>query len=572
MEKEQHYKVIGFLFLLFLFFTYKEMLLDPYLGISKQHGITTTGQITAATSTTNPKQSFSVPGAVAAPGTNTSAAPLSPETKLPSDAQILSGGEITAENGVLRLNISLLGGRLRELRLLDYAERLAKDSQPLNIVDHIEHAPLPLGIYSGSVDDSLVQYKTQAQQNVRTSAGVDQSIVLEGQLPDGRSIKKTIILQDKNYLIGVNVELGSAPSDGSQMELEWSRIIPKESENFLDSRGTGGFVWFDGQRAHRQPFNALEVKDESFGNVIWTSVTDHYFAVSLISPKNPAPSRAHRSGELFLARLNGEPTTGNFLVYAGPKAMKTLESAQFALERNIDFGRLGFLSAPLLSLLHFFFSIFKNYGLAIVALTILVRLAALPLSAASFKSMKAMQEIQPEVQRIRDSVKDRQQQQLELMSLYKKKNINPLGGCFPVLIQLPVFFGLYSALLLAIELRHAPFALWVKDLSAPEKLVIGPVGIPVMVILFVISMLVQQWTTPSTMDATQKKIMLVMPLVFGFMFVNFPAGLTLYWLTSNIISIAQARALRGDSKTSPLIVTVGTAFGTLALAFVLTRF
>ncbi|MCB0359410.1 MAG: YidC/Oxa1 family insertase periplasmic-domain containing protein, partial [Bdellovibrionales bacterium] len=281
-------------------------------------------------------------------------------------------------------------------------------------------------------------------------------------------------------------------------------------------------------------------------------------------------ARGLKTGELFRSRMSGTDTSGEFKIFVGPKKYELLESIDNGYERNINFGWTGFVAAPLLMLLHFFYHILGNYGLAIVGLTILVKFALFPLTNASFKQMKAMQEIQPEMKRIRETVKDKQQQQLELMALYKKNNVNPLGGCLPMLLQMPIFIGLYSALLLAIELRHAPFALWINDLSVAERLHVGGVGIPVMVMLMMVSMVVQQWMMPATGDPMQKKIMMVvMPVVFGFLFVNFPAGLTLYWLSNNLISIAQSRAVSHGNPRLALKHTTFVAVGWFAFCALL---
>jgi YidC/Oxa1 family membrane protein insertase len=217
--------------------------------------------------------------------------------------------------------------------------------------------------------------------------------------------------------------------------------------------------------------------------------------------------------------------------------------------------------------MHKFFSIFGNYGVAIVVLTILVKAVLFPLNSVSFRNMKAMQDLQPEIQRLREQYKDPQQQQQQIMSLYKRKNVNPLGGCFPMLLQLPIFIGLFSALRLSVELRHAHFAFWINDLSATERLEVFGFGVPVMVVLFVASMVIQQWTMPSTMDATQKKIMMVVPVLFGFMFASFPAGLTLYFLINNLISIGQQRALQtgGDAHAVKVTSIVSVALFLLAI-------
>ncbi|MEO2169881.1 MAG: membrane protein insertase YidC, partial [bacterium] len=158
----------------------------------------------------------------------------------------------------------------------------------------------------------------------------------------------------------------------------------------------------------------------------------------------------------------------------------------------------------------------------------------------SFESMRAMQKLQPEMARIKEKYADDQQKQSsETMELYKRHKVNPLGGCLPMLLQMPVFFGLYQLLQNTIELRHAPFALWITDLAAPERLQIFGYAVPVLTIVLGASMFLQQKMTPSAADPTQQRIMMLMPLVFTFMFINFPAGLTLYWLTQNILTIGQ---------------------------------
>ena len=206
-----------------------------------------------------------------------------------------------------------------------------------------------------------------------------------------------------------------------------------------------------------------------------------------------------------------------------------------------------------------------NYGLAIIALTLIVKTVMLPLSKASFESMRKMQEVQPEIKALRERIKDATQLNQETFALYKRRGINPMGGCFPIAIQIPVFLGLYQALLNALELRHAPFALWITDLSAPEKLELFGVGVPVMVLLMAASMIIQQWTTPNpSADPAQQKMMMFMPLIFAGMFIIYPmpAGLVLYWLVNNIISITQQMYMRNTKRGS---VYTGTLIASLLI-------
>jgi YidC/Oxa1 family membrane protein insertase len=193
-----------------------------------------------------------------------------------------------------------------------------------------------------------------------------------------------------------------------------------------------------------------------------------------------------------------------------------------------------------------------NYGLAIIALTLVVKTLLLPLSKASFVSMKRMQDLQPEIAALRERIKDPTQLNQEVFALYKRKGVNPMGGCFPILVQIPVFLGLYQALLNSIELRHAPFALWITDLSSPERLVLLGIPVPVMVLLMAASMLFQSWTGPQPADEAQRKAMMIMPFVFAAMFIIFPmpSGLVLYWLVNNLISITQQIYLRKEGSGS----------------------
>jgi YidC/Oxa1 family membrane protein insertase len=563
MEKtssNNNQKALGFLLILFLSVTYKDMVLDPYLRSKNA----LPGAVNPAPVNTQATQPAANPTSAQQAVPNLTIVKPGEQNQFPSDLQIDEAGYIELQNEELYARVSLLGGRIRELRLKKFKDQNTKESLSYNIVSHIDLQPLPLGVKSGDQRDTWVKYTS-------TEVGPN-AFSLIGKLPDGRTVTKNLALSPKGYAFDFSVDLSQPAKNGERVEVEWNRFLAKDSVDFKDSQSTGGFVWFDGTKAHRETYNSFKSPLKVFGSSKWISSTDHYFVISIISSLAPGISKAEENGELFTISMSGEPTRGDFKLIASPKSYGILSSMGDGLERNIDFGITGFLSAPLLAMLNLFFGFLGNYGLAIVALTIVVRLVLLPLNAASFKSMKAMQDLQPEVQKLKESIQDKQEQQQAMMALYKKKGVNPLGGCLPMLLQLPIFLGLYSALLLAVELRHAPFAAWIHDLSAPEQLMFGSIGIPVMVILFVGSMLYQQWSTPSTMDETQKKIMLIMPVVFGFVFfIHMPAGLTLYWLTSNIISIVQMRELRKEGKHNAFLITTAVAGLVFVFAFVLTK-
>ncbi|MFN8390439.1 MAG: membrane protein insertase YidC [Bdellovibrionota bacterium] len=596
-----HRKTAALFACLFLAYIYKQMVWDAYFN-QRPQGAPQTQAVPAATTADgkpNPTR-FAEPTAPTFQPSPTSGQQPSPMAALsptapqpdaavpaqyPSDAQIDSAGSVVVETDTLRVKVSLLGGRVTRLELKNYLGTL-EEKKPLNLIEHTEFAPYPLGVYAGAVNDAWVKYQLTSGQQVSSGAETpvqvpadgDSTFVFQGQLPDGRQIQKTLTFHSKDYFLETSAKLSQPSPDASRIAVEWTNLVAHPADPY----NPAGFVWFDGQKALREPFGKLESNDLALPNISWVSMGDKYFMTSLISDDGSAPGRAMKTDELFRARLYGTDTEKRAKVFAGPKSYRLLEASGYELKRNIDFGRTAIIAAPLLGLLHLLHDTLGNYGLAIVMLTIIVKLAMYPLTASSFKQMKAMQDLAPEMKRIRDSGKDKQQQQLETMALYRERGVNPLGGCFPILVQMPVFIGLYSALQLDIELRHAPFALWIHDLSAPEKLHLVGFSIPVMVILFVISMLVQQWTTPTSVDPSQKRAMLIMPLVFGWLFAKSPAALTLYWLTNNLISIGQQAGFRskkaamdsvdGDQKlASPLKLTILIAGSVFLFAWLMTK-
>ncbi len=569
---------LAIFFCLLLFFVWTQTVLFPYffgkrtpLSAPLSPGVSSTQNDPAVTQSPS-SQAASNQGALPPPVAQ-QATPAQIGA-YPTEAEIAATGEIIVKTETFEISISLLGGRFTKVLLNNYQQSLKSDSPRLNLIEHEEPFPYPLGVYSGNDSDARVNYRLVSPAKkagiFEVHPSAKESVILEGTFPDGRIIRKTFSFSGGGYLIGIDVVLTGSSSQGYRLDLEWTKLIKKDSPTLLDPYNTSGYVWFDGQKAFREAFSKVKTEREDLGNVSWVSESDKYFVSTLLSPNEPAPAHIIQHDQLFAARITGQNDRASFTLFTGPKSYELLQRVGFELHRNIDFGWAGFVSAPLLFLLQFLYKFFGNYGVAIVGLTIIVRGALFPLNSAAFKQMKAMQKLQPEMKRIRDTIKDRQQQQLETMNLYKKHGLNPFGGCFPMLLQFPIFIGLYYALLLAIDLRHAPFAFWIQDLSAPETLMIGGVGIPVMVILWVCTMLAQQWMMPST-DPVQKKMMMIMPIFMGFMLRLCPAGVTLYWLTSNIISIGQQTALNKKGVSASAQMTALVSVGVLGLAYLLSK-
>ncbi|MDR0454643.1 MAG: membrane protein insertase YidC [Deferribacteraceae bacterium] len=273
---------------------------------------------------------------------------------------------------------------------------------------------------------------------------------------------------------------------------------------------------------------------------LWGGYTSKYFIFAIFAEgfdyaeisKSGNSAVTVFSGNIKIAPGMSE-SVKNLAFYVGPKEYETLKAFGIELQKSIDYGWFFFLAIPMKKIMNFIYDFVHNYGLAIIILTVIVKIITLPLTLKSMISMRAMAKLQPEMVKIKEQYKDEpQKMNAATMELYKKNNINPMSGCLPVFVQIPVFFALYKTLLVSIELKGAPFFGWIIDLSAKDPYYITP-------ILMGITMFLQQKMTPSTMDPMQQKIFLVMPVVFAFMCLNFPSGLVVYWLTNNVLSIAQ---------------------------------
>ncbi|MDR2612484.1 MAG: membrane protein insertase YidC [Deltaproteobacteria bacterium] len=311
---------------------------------------------------------------------------------------------------------------------------------------------------------------------------------------------------------------------------------------------------------------------------------DQYFLTALVFGDQPAPGRGQEAGPSpyrFQARelpglglsatatlpLDLAPGAGGsslrFDFFYGPKDTETLRREGHALSRSVDLGWFSFIAHPLGYLLRLIYRFVGNYGVAIILVTVLIKMALWPLTAKSYRSMKKMQKISGPIQKLREKYKgDPASMNKEMMALYRLHGVNPLGGCLPMLLQIPFFFAFYRVLDYALELRGAPFMLWIRDLSAPDRLfsfdvsvpfLAPPVGIPVLTLLMGASMIWQQRMTPAMGDPMQAKMMMLLPLFFIVFLLNMPSGLVLYWLVNNVLSIAQQKLINRDpdAKAAP---------------------
>jgi YidC/Oxa1 family membrane protein insertase len=363
--------------------------------------------------------------------------------------------------------------------------------------------------------------------------------------PDRYSIDLVIRLENntENQIAGkLEARLTNLPATGKKsyysfvglallLNDELEEIKPKKMKEGKFFSGPIGWVAYEDEYF----ITAIIPEDQTEGSFQGQSLPSGILKASYMAPSISLKSSEHRSSQ--------------FTLYLGPRDLYILKALNKKLEKAIDYGMWDIIAKPLLITLRFFNRYISNYGVSILLLTLIIKILFWPLAHKSYKSMKGMQKLQPLMAKIREKYKeDKQQMNKELMSLYKTYKINPMGGCLPMIIQIPVFFALFRILSNSIELRHAPFVLWIKDLSAPDRLfnfpfqipfMSAPYGIPVLTLLMGASMFLQQKMTPMVGDPTQAKIMMFLPLIFTVMFINFPSGLVLYWLTQNILSIGQ---------------------------------
>src|SRR6185503_3683446 len=465
--------------------------------------------------------------------------------------EIGDGTPIVVETDVWRATLTPQGGRLTSLLLKQFRRSVEPESPPLELVEPSRLLPLTLA-FGTTKSDAAVVYRPSTSTLSLTGDATGE-IVLVGATPDGIQLEKRVRFLGNSYVMEVDVR-----ASGPGMANTVSIILPQLEREGLSTSGgsaTNAAVFLSQGKIIEIVVDPKtgDVKPEHATGAKWAAFSVPFFAGALVAAEPAGGSASvERIGSKPIVRMEQTLAEGgtSFRVFMGPKSKEVLADAGFDLSRLLDFGWFWFIAIPMLYALRWLHRLTGNYGFDIILLTGLVRAATVPLTNKSFRSMKDMQKIQPQMKRLQEQYKDDQAKlQKEMMDLYKRHGVNPFSGCAPMVLQIPIFVGLYNALLHAIELRHAPFALWIADLSAPERLMIAGIGIPVMTLLMGGTMLVQQWLTPQQgVDPMQRQMMMIMPLFFTFMFFNFPSGLVLYWLVSNLLGITQQYLMLRSTK------------------------
>ena len=327
---------------------------------------------------------------------------------------------------------------------------------------------------------------------------------------------------------------------------------PKVADNRFESAGS--YLFAKNSLEVNKPSAVEKASKKYDSNILWAGFADKFFISSILAENGSlASAELKKNASGFIETIVSSPqftinpgkssSISNNL-FVGPKDIDILKAQGNSLEQSLDLGWFTVLAKPLLYSLKFFYRYFENYGVAIIIITVILKLLFFPLTHKSYKSMKDMQKIQPMMAELKDKHKnDKEAMNKAVMELYRDHKVNPLGGCLPMLVQIPVFFALYKALMFSIELRHAPFYAWINDLSGPDNLFGHLLGLPFVIgplpLVMGVTMFIQQKMTPAAGDPMQQKMMLALPLVFTVMFLTFPSGLVLYWLVNNVLTIGQ---------------------------------
>ena len=474
--------------------------------------------------------------------------------------QEIAARTITINTPLYSVRISEKGAVFKSFVLKNYRESGDPDSPLFEMIPPAisDAGILRLGFDKKSIPGlEKAVFSTKLDYDSISINDTEKEIVFSWVSPQGTIVEKRFTFSPETYMIGLNVVIKNMSYQTIQDRLVLSLMKPPP--------GDATMYGFEGPSAlinnKLEQIKLKKIKDKNIftGELQWIAVQDRYFMSSIIPV-----SAVEASMRLFLdenqvleAQYLGEAGIINpdgrhvfeYKLFFGPKSTKILKGLDYNLSKAINFGIFDFLAKPCLWFMNIIYGVIPNYGVAIIILTVFTKILLWPLGTKSYKSMAQMKKIQPLMMELREKYKnDKKRMNEEVMGLYKTYKVNPVGGCLPMFLQIPVFFALYRMLYEAIELRHAPFFGWITDLAAPDRLfrfgfsipfMQEPYGVPVLTIIMGGTMFLQQKIAPPMGDPAQAKMMMFMPLIFTVIFINFSSGLVLYWLVNNVLSISQ---------------------------------
>lgn len=484
---------------------------------------------------------------VPAAGTSAPAQALTPPTA--PAASVPTGETFVVSTDLVKASFSSIGGQLVQLELLKHKDDTPA-AGPMKVLEQARGYAAQSGLVgiAGAPTHLTPMQLTTPERELKDGA---QQLNLRFEAPEvnGVTLVKTYTFERGSYAIKVRHEIvnSSAAAVQPQLYLQLQRDASKgPTDSSFYATFTGPAIYNDTSKFTKIEFGDLDKKafdGQKQANDGWAAMVQHYFVSAwLRTTAGPREFYAQKVANTpnytvgFLSSLAvpaGATVHSDDILYVGPQEEKKLAEMAPGFDLVKDYGWFHILSKPLFWLLDQIYKIVGNWGWAIVLLVVLLKIAFYGLNASAYRSMAKMKKVNPKIMEMRERLKDKpQQMQQEMMRIYKEEKVNPLGSCLPILLQVPFFIALYWVLLSSVEMRHAPWVLWITDLSAKDPWFVLPV-------LMTLSSLLQVWLQPAPPDPMQAKLMWFMPLAFSFMFFFFPAGLVLYWLVNNLLSIAQ---------------------------------
>ncbi len=476
--------------------------------------------------------------------------------------------DITIETPLYTAVLTEQGGGFKHFILKKYRTELDKSSVNMDLVPDVGIGALPV-VFSldNGAGTTLPAFHADKDKISLTGENETKTLTMKATLADGMVITRTMTFHGNSYMVDMKYTIDNPGTDPVRISPAMSMNNTPFAHGSTTSRYLfrGPALYVDNKLNQIKPKKLADGPKVFQGDVSWVGYEDNYFIDSLIPLRvgNHLVTIGGTASRIRTVISEGETTLAPkgsavypYKMYFGPKKLSILKKEDHNLAKAINFGWFDVLAKPTLWLLNYLYGYIGNYGVAIIIVTILIKAVFWPITSKGMRSMKNMQKLQPKVAKLKEKYKDDpSRMNQEMMALYKTYKVNPVGGCLPMVIQIPFFFALYRVLMAAIELRHAPFMLWINDLSAPDRLMIGfdiPYvhGIPVLTLLMGLSMYLQQKMTPTTADPTQAKIMQFLPVVFTFMFINFASGLVLYWFVNNLLSILQQQLINRQVKAT----------------------
>ena len=495
---------------------------------------------TVASESTKPSD---VPEAVV-----TNDTPSTPEIVKDATKQLSKGKVVSVTTDVYKLEINTVGGGINKLFLSQYPENKGKDEVVQLLNDQMRRVfVVESGLISQSGDSPNHHSIWKASQNSYEMSGEVLRVPLTWESKEGVVVTKTYVFAKGSYKVDLETRIdnkGSTNWSGREyLQVKRNQYEDKKANSLIYTY-TGGVLYTDESKYQKIDFDDIADENLSISSVGgWAGMIQHYFGVAWVPAKENLYSYYTKliDGGLYVIGayspsktvVAGESKSFNSVLYAGPKLNDQLAATAPGLELMVDYGKLTIIAEPIFWLLSFFYDFVGNWGVAIILVTFTIKAIFFKLSEKSYKSMAQMKIMQPRIVALKERYgDDKQKLNQAMMDMYKTEKINPLGGCFPILIQIPVFIALYWTLLESVELRQAPFTLWIDNLSAADPYFVLPV-------VYGITMFLQQRLNPAPVDPMQKKIMQMLPIMFTAFFAFFPAGLVLYWIVNNILTIIQ---------------------------------